>query len=110
MQVLFATGKLMRELAQPGYRLRRFGARGAARIDLRLQQLFAAPTLADARHLPGRCHALSGDLKGHLAIDVLQPYRLIFRPTANPVPLDNAGGLDWAAIDSITITDIIDYH
>lgn len=110
MEVLFATEKLKRAFSNHQQLQSRWGQEGARKIALRLQQLAAAISLADLRDLPGHCHELTGDRGGHLAVDVHQPYRLIFRPTANPVPQKDDGGLDWAAVDSITVTEIVDYH
>ncbi len=43
-------------------------------------------------------------------LDVHQPQRLIFTPTASPPPSKPDGGLDWEQVDSVTIIEIIDYH
>lgn len=110
MEVFFSTRKLATRLGSDRDRVKEFGAEGAGRIDLRLQQLRAAPTLEHMRSLPGRCHELTGNLNAHLAIDVRHPYRLIFRPTDSNTTKKSDGGLDWTSVDSITITDIIDYH
>lgn len=85
-----------------------FGAVGAKKIALRLQQLAAAPTLADMRDLPGRCHQLPGDLDGLLAVDVHHPYRLLFRATTQVRKYD--GGLDWSLVEGVTIVRVEDYH
>ena len=110
MEVYFVNAKLASRLQNARNRQKEFGSQGAERIDLRLQQLRAAPTLEDMRNMPGRCHELTADRRGSLAIDVQQPYRLIFQPT-DPARCRKAdGGLDWSAVDSVTITDIVDYH
>lgn len=67
MEVFFEAEKLGKQLGQDKNRVRTFGPEGAKRIDLRLQQLRAARSLDDMRHLPGRCHELTGDLQGCLA-------------------------------------------
>ncbi len=110
MEVLFATRKLQRQLTEPQKVQRTFGATGAKKIALRLQQMQAAPSLEEMRYLPGRCHELTGDRKGTLAVDVEHPYRLLFRPTENPAPLDDEGGLDWSRVESVTVIEIVDYH
>lgn len=110
MEVFFATKKLASRLGSDRDRVKEFGAQAARRIDLRLQQLRRVPTLEDMRNLPGRCHELSGDLRGYLAVDVHQPVRLIFHPSDPDNAKKPDGGLDWSAVDSIIITDIIDYH
>lgn len=110
MEVLFPNKKLMRLFSDQAQLQKRWSAAGEKRISLRLQQLASATCLADMRDLPGRCHELSGDRAGYLAVDVLQPYRLILKPSADPPPAKDDGGLDWDAVDSVTITEIVDYH
>lgn len=110
VDVLFASSKLQKTCSTRGLLMKRFGDVGAKKIELRLQQLRAVATLEDMRHLPGRCHELSGDLAGMLAIDVHHPHRLILRPAAEPPPLKADGGLDWASVEAVVITDVIDYH
>lgn len=110
MEVLFATKKLQRQLTEPARLQRAFGATGSKKISLRLQQMQVAPSLEDMRFLPGRCHELSGDRKGTLAVDVEHPHRLVFRPTDNPPPLGAEGGLDWSRVESVTVNEVVDYH
>lgn len=109
MEVLFESERAKGAFSDQHALQRAWGSEGARRIALRLQQLAAAPSLAQMRTLPGRCHELEGDRKGQLAIDVHHPYRLIFRPTANPPRAKPDGGLDWSAVDSVTILEVVDY-
>ena len=76
----------------------------------RLADLDAAASLEEMRQLPGRCHELSGDRKGQLAIDLAGGKRLVFEPAANPPAQREQGGLDWEAVDAIRLIEIIDYH
>ena len=110
MNILFSTQRLQRQLSDQRQLQRLWGQDGARRITLRLQQLAAAEALDDMRQLPGRCHELAGDRAGQLAVDVHRGHRLVFRPTADPPPAKADGGLDWAAVDSVTIVEIVDYH
>ncbi len=110
MEVLFVNQRLSRQLSSHRELQRRWGEAGARKITLRLQQIEAASTLADMRELPGRCHELTGDRDGHLAVDLHSPYRLVFRPTVNPAPVKEDGGLEWDSVDSVTVTEIVDYH
>lgn len=110
MEVLFSTAKLERECSTQKSLQKKWGTEGAKKIALRLQQLTAAQSLDDMRTLPGRCHELTGDRDGQLAVDVHHPYRLVFEPTAAPPPAKPDGGLDWRAVDSITVVEITDYH
>lgn len=110
MEVVFQNEKAKRAFSDHEALQRKWGPEGARRVALRLQQLAAAPSLADMRALPGRCHELSGDRKGQLAVDVHHPHRLVFCPTVNPLPTKPDGGLDWNAVDSVTIIEVVDYH
>ena len=110
MEVLFATRRLQRRLNSTAEARKVHGDVMAKKIGLRLQQMEAARSLDDLRNLPGRWHELTGDLKGSLACDLVHPHRLIFRPTAEPPPRRADGSLDWSAVDSVTVSDVDDYH
>ena len=62
------------------------------------------------RLLPGRCHELTGDRAGQLALDLDHPYRLIFMPFHDPIPTKADGGLDWTAVTAVVIVGVEDYH
>lgn len=62
------------------------------------------------RALPAaRCHELRGNRTGQLAVNLDQPYRLIFTP-APPPPTKPDGGLDWTRVTTIIVLGIEDYH
>ena len=70
----------------------------------------AAETLEDMRLLPGRCHELTGDRAGQLALDLDHLYRLIFMPFHDPIPTKADSGLDWTAVTAVVIVGVEDYH
>jgi proteic killer suppression protein len=82
----------------------------ASLIQRRLCELSDAETLAVMRSLPGRCHELRQNLKGCLAVDLVHPDRLAFKPDHDPLPTKEDGGLDWAKVTRILIIGIGDYH
>ncbi len=89
----------------------KLGPRNAARLKQRLAELKAAESLEDMRSLPAaRCHELSQNRDGQLAVDLVHPKRLIFEPGDNPVPKKPDGGLDWENVTSITVMEVVDYH
>jgi len=89
----------------------KLGKRMAEKLQQRLSELAAAETLDDMRYLPGaRCHELTGNLKGRLAVDLVHPDRLVFSPDHDPVPVKDDGGLDWGGVTSICIVGVGDYH
>jgi proteic killer suppression protein len=111
VEISFASGRL-RDLCNDSNALRRkYGADGAKLIRRRLDELLAATTLRTMRTLPAaRCHELTGNLAGKLAVDAHKGFRLIFRPAAEPVPTKDDGGLDWERTTSIVVEEIDDYH
>lgn len=88
-----------------------FGKALAERLQQRLAELKAADTLDDISRLPPvRCHELSQDRKGQLAVDLVHPKRLIFEPDHNPAPRRADGGLDWSHVTKICVIEVVDYH
>lgn len=75
----------------------------------RLGELKSADSLEDVRYLPGNYHQLTGNYKGHWACNLDQPYRLIFRPAAEP-PTDEHGGIITSQVIEVLIIKIEDYH
>ena len=110
VEITFATRKLEGAFASEKSRVREFGAEKARRLTRRMTELYAAPDLEAMRGLPGRCHELHGDRAGQLAVDVTKNYRLVFKPALDPPPRKSDGGLDWSAVDAITILEVEDYH
>jgi proteic killer suppression protein len=45
-----------------------------------------------------------------LAVHLVHPKRLVFVPDHNPVPGKSDGGLDWAQVTRVLVTDVVDYH
>ncbi|MGB0430629.1 MAG: type II toxin-antitoxin system RelE/ParE family toxin [Bacteroidia bacterium] len=84
----------------------------AKKVNQRIQELTSATTLEDIRPLPGpKCHELTGEYEGSLAVSVSPNHRIIFEPANDPIPTSIDGGLDWAQVTEILITAInIDYH
>jgi plasmid maintenance system killer protein len=110
LDILFCNSKMEKECCDAKTRQKRHGEERARRLLRRLDELRAAETLAIMKTLPGRCHELSADLKGKLAIDLDGPYRLIFEPANEPIPFDGNGSLDWNRVTVIRVLLIGDYH
>ena len=75
----------------------------------RLADLRAAPTLAEFRHLPGRCHELEGDRRGQLALELEGGKRLVFSPSGSNIRRAD-GGLDWTLVEAVCVLEVVDYH
>jgi len=110
VEIAFDDAKLQRICEDETRMVRKFGPDRTKRLKLRLSAMDAADSLEDLRHAPGRYHELRSDWTGHLSADLDHPYRLIFRPTADPAPVDEHGGLQWDDVRSVTIVAIVDTH
>lgn len=110
MDIVFKTNRLRKRCTKNAQMVKTYGPATARKLNLRLDQLRAAPNLEPFRHLPGRCHELKGDRQGQLALDLDGPRRLIFRPADDPPPIDPDGGLSWQKVTAIEIIEIEDYH
>ena len=83
----------------------------ARKLQQRLMELKAASCLADISKVPpARCHLLSGDRDAQLSVDLEHPYRLLFIPANDPIPVTQDGGLDWTKVTEIEIVEITDTH
>jgi proteic killer suppression protein len=111
LHILFRTKKLARVFNSEKSLVQTYGAENGRLIMRRMSVLASVPTLAEVPVTPpDRRHELKGDRAGRFAVDVKQPYRLIFAPSGNPVPLLADGGYDLARITAIEILAVEDYH
>ena len=110
MDISFRDRRLVKQFSEQRLLQKKHGAVRARKIIQRLSTLQAAETLEDMRTLPGRCHELTGDRAGQLALDLDGPFRLIFEPDHEPIPRRDDGGLDWTAVTAVTIIGVEDYH
>ncbi len=87
------------------------GANRAEKLKQRMMELWAADSLSDISHLPpARCHELTGNRAGQFSVDLEHPYRLLFVPMNNPLPLCGDGSIDKKQVTEIQIIDILDTH
>jgi toxin HigB-1 len=110
MVITFSDKTLKKVVNDDRKLIKAFGQKRANLIKRRLDDIQAAETLEDLRHMPGRYHELKGDRKGQWACDLDQPYRLIFEPHEDPIPTDDDGKYIWIEIRGVDITEITDYH
>jgi proteic killer suppression protein len=110
LDVRFRTRKLQRICNSQAELKRHFGDMAEVIMN-RLQVLARANHLGQVPHTkPTRRHQLSGARREQFAVDLLHPYRLVFRPDHNPLPQRLDGGVDLNAVIAIEIIEIIDYH
>jgi len=110
MKVYFKSRKLQKICSEQKHGEKTLGSSCAKKLRQRMIELDAADSLADISRLPPRCHALTGDRKGTFSVDLLQPYRLIFAPADEPLPLNEQGGLDLKRVCEVLIIEIADTH
>jgi len=88
-----------------------YGAERATIIKRRMVFLKATGSLSRVPVTPPYYrHQLKGNYKGFFAVNVKHPYRLIFRPVNNPLPVLTDGGLDLTRVTNIEIIGVKDYH
>jgi len=111
MVIIFSDRKLGKVVNDHRRLVRGYGDRQAELIRRRLDELRAADNLEVLRYLPqARCHELSSDRAGQLSVDLVHPYRLIFAPNHDPIPLRPDGGLDWSKVIAVDILAVEDTH
>ena len=110
MKIYFLSDRDKARLESPKQVAKAFGAEAAKKLKLRLDDLDAAQSMADMRGVPGRWEELKNDRAGQFSARLHGGLRLIIKPQKHPPPLKPDGGLDWAAIESIYIVEVVDYH
>jgi proteic killer suppression protein len=89
---------------------KKLGEAQADKLLIRLNQMRDANTLEDVRNLAGKYHELKYDRKCQWGCDLNQPYRLIFQPHEDPIPINESGQYLWDKITGVEIVEIINYH
>jgi len=110
MNITFSEKTLKKVVNDDRKLVQKFGKRRADLIKRRLDDIAAAETLEELRHVPGRYHELKSNRKGEWACDLDHPYRLIFVPHEDPIPTDEDGKYIWIEIRGVDVTEITDYH
>lgn len=113
MDILFSSKKLAKTLNDEKEMVKTYGPQSSRKIQIALTQLRAAPNLgnfAPPYSPPHRCHELTGNRQGQLSVDLAHPYRLLFLPADDPLPMREDGGLDWSAVISVEIKGVEDTH
>ena len=110
MKVGFVDLRLKKLCEDKSSRQRQFQKAASEKLASRLDDLAAALNLAGLRTLPGRWEKLTGDRSGQLSCRLDKKLRLVIRPTKEPPPTKPDGGLDWLAVDAITVLEVENYH
>ncbi len=98
MIVTFLDSRIERICTDYSEAVRKHGPKMALKIFQRINELTAAPSVETmSRNHIGRCHPFHGDRKGPFAVDLIQPYRLVFQRFGDIVQI-------------VRVLEIIDYH
>lgn len=109
MDIVFRTRKLERTFNSERELVKEYGKQCARKIQVRMAVLRAATSLEDVPTAPpDRCHELKGDKSGHFAVDLVHPFRLIFRP--HGIEEQKGEEIRKEIVSVIMITDVEDYH
>lgn len=114
MDITFKSKKLEKTFNEGAQITKKHGSKRAKKIRIRMAELRAALSLMDLwppKSGPGRCHELKGNKNPRkFTVDLDHPYRLVFTPDHDPVPIHDEGGLDWAQVTAIKILGVEDTH
>ena len=111
MNVTFRNTKLRKIFETESSVIRKYGPRRGRKIMDHIAYLRSTPSLAMiSTGRPYRCHQLSGDRDEQYAIDLVQPFRLVFEVAHEPISLDKSGGIDKRRVTAIRVMEVIDYH
>lgn len=84
--------------------------KATGKLKQRLDDIHAAADMSVLRTLPGKHHALSANLAGNWACHIEEPYRLVYQPLGDPLPISEDGHLDLSKVVAVTILGVTDYH
>jgi toxin HigB-1 len=110
MNIIFKDNKLKKYANNDSLAIRKLGKIRAKIYKARLDDISVAESIEELRNVPGNYHELTQNRKGQWACDLDQPYRLIFEPQENPIPVDDDGKYIWIEIKGVKIKEIINYH
>ena len=98
LRVTYKSNHLSRVCTDYSEAKREYGDRMANLVHQRIDQLTASDSVELlVRFSVGRCHALTGDRKGEYAMDLVHPYRLVFKSESGSISI-------------VRVVSIEDYH
>ena len=98
MTVEYKSRSIEKVCTQASVATRQYGVRMAELIQQRIDEIKAADSVEQMIQFKiGRCHALTQNRKGHYAVDLVHPQRLVFEQNGKDIQIAN-------------IIEIVDYH
>jgi proteic killer suppression protein len=81
MELRFRSKKIKKQCENPQKAQKDFGPRMGSVLTQRVSELAAATNLLDIKHIPAaRLHRLKGNRADEYAVDLVHPFRLVFKP------------------------------
>ena len=98
MDITYKNNKIKKICTEARTAERTYGRGMADKIHQRIQEIKASDTveMMIQFHI-GRCHPLTQNRKGQYAVDLVHPYRLVFKKNGDEIQIAN-------------ILEIVDYH
>lgn len=98
MIIEYSTKKWRKICTEPTVAKKRYNSEMAIKISQRIDELSAASSVEEMlKYHIGNCHSLKGDRAEQYAVNLVQPYRLVFTKKDNEIQIVN-------------IIEIVDYH
>ena len=98
MEITYKTRAIKKICTIANEAAKEYGIEMAKKIHQRIDEINASDTVEDmVRFHIGRCHPLKGNRKNQFAVDLVQPYRLVFEKIRNEIQV-------------VKIIEIINYH
>ncbi|MDD3899368.1 MAG: type II toxin-antitoxin system RelE/ParE family toxin [Syntrophomonadaceae bacterium] len=107
MELQYRSNKIRKYCESPKEAQRIYGAQIGTKLTQRVGELKAATSLEDIRNIPAaRLHRLQGQRADEYAVDLVHPFRLVFKPI-----LDEGEDITQLAnIKIVRIEEVRDYH
>ena len=98
MQIEYKNKQIEKLCENNGFAQKKLGERRAEKLDQRIGEIRAADSVEQMIQFRiGGCHQLRQDRKGQYAVDLDQPYRLVFEQKSTTIQI-------------VRILEIVDYH
>ncbi len=107
MELRFRNNRIKKQCENPQKAQLDFGLRMGNVLTQRVSELAAATSLLDIKHIPAaRLHRLKGTRADEYAVDLVHPYRLVFKPILR----EGVAIFDLESINIVRIEEVRDYH
>jgi len=107
MELEYKSKKIKKQCESPKEAQKEYGKQIGNKLTQRVGELTAAKSLEDVKHIPAaRLHRLQGKRTGEYAVDLIHPYRLVFKPLLG----EERDISKLANIKIVRIEEVTNYH